>query len=383
MAGPKQAQVPALGPNVLSPAVFVNEATGKQAQLPGAAAFLQDTGEQQTVSASVALADANDTAALVGAMVTTSSVALADANDVAAVAASATTGAAIALADANDVAAAAGAMVGTAAIGLADANDTAAAAAITGGSANIALTDASDSGTLTVLAVLSNLVLTDANDTAYLVGVSGNLVVASVVLSEAADSATATTSIAGPTTGYIALYDNPDGFRSVALSGAVMATVQTKIAPFLATDVITQAGFQIYRASGGLLIAEGNRSTNVVAVPGVTNGYSVQLTDVVISRDADGGYRGVIVWDSGGVSPFYVMDDIYIPPTKGIEIDMSQTVPTTNAVHTVGDALNAARAQGFGKWVKSGATLTLYASDGVTAVKTFMLDDANNPTTRS
>jgi hypothetical protein len=169
----------------------------------------------------------------------------------------------------------------------------------------------------------------------------------------------------------------------VALSGAVMATVQTKIAPFLATDVITQAGFQIYRASGGLLIAEGNRSTNVVAVPGVTNGYSVQLTDVVISRDADGGYRGVIVWDSGGVSPFYVMDDIYIPPTKGIEIDMSQTVPTTNAVHTVGDALNAARAQGFGKWVKSGATLTLYASDGVTAVKTFMLDDANNPTTRS
>jgi hypothetical protein len=362
MAGPKQAQVPALGPNVLSPAVFVNEATGKQAQLPGAAAFLQDTGEQQTVSASVALADANDTAALVGAMVTTSSVALADA---------------------NDVAAAAGAMVGTAAIGLADANDTAAAAAITGGSANIALTDASDSGTLTVLAVLSNLVLTDANDTAYLVGVSGNLVVASVVLSEAADSATATTSIAGPTTGYIALYDNPDGFRSVALSGAVMATVQTKIAPFLATDVITQAGFQIYRASGGLLIAEGNRSTNVVAVPGVTNGYSVQLTDVVISRDADGGYRGVIVWDSGGVSPFYVMDDIYIPPTKGIEIDMSQTVPTTNAVHTVGDALNAARAQGFGKWVKSGATLTLYASDGVTAVKTFMLDDANNPTTRS
>jgi hypothetical protein len=49
----------------------------------------------------------------------------------------------------------------------------------------------------------------------------------------------------------------------------------------------------------------------------------------------------------------------------------------------VGDALNAARAQGFGKWVLSGTTLTLYAPDGATAVRTFTLDSATAPTQRS
>jgi hypothetical protein len=46
-------------------------------------------------------------------------------------------------------------------------------------------------------------------------------------------------------------------------------------------------------------------------------------------------------------------------------------------------ALNAARAQGFSKWVLSGTTLTLYAADGTTTVRTFTLDSANAPTQRS
>jgi hypothetical protein len=66
-----------------------------------------------------------------------------------------------------------------------------------------------------------------------------------------------------------------------------------------------------------------------------------------------------------------------------VQHDLTQAVPTSNTVHTVGDALNAARAQGFGKWVISGTTLTLYASDGVTAVRTFTLDSASAPTQRS
>ncbi len=65
------------------------------------------------------------------------------------------------------------------------------------------------------------------------------------------------------------------------------------------------------------------------------------------------------------------------------QIDMTQSVPTSNTAHTVGDALNAARAYGFGKWVISGTTLSLYASDNTTVIKTFTLDSGSYPTSRT
>jgi hypothetical protein len=68
---------------------------------------------------------------------------------------------------------------------------------------------------------------------------------------------------------------------------------------------------------------------------------------------------------------------------SAIPIDLTQTIPTNNTSQTVGDALNAARAQGFGKWVLSGTTLTLYAADGTTAVRVFALDKSSGPTSRS
>lgn len=69
--------------------------------------------------------------------------------------------------------------------------------------------------------------------------------------------------------------------------------------------------------------------------------------------------------------------------TTPLQIDLTQAVPTSNTAHTIGDALNAARAQGFGKWVFSGTTLTLYAEDGSTVVRTFTLDSATAPTRRT
>lgn len=66
-----------------------------------------------------------------------------------------------------------------------------------------------------------------------------------------------------------------------------------------------------------------------------------------------------------------------------VQIDMTQAIPTSNTAQTVGDALNAARAQGFGKWVLSGTTLTLYAGDGTTVVRTFTLDSSTAPTQRT
>ena len=66
-----------------------------------------------------------------------------------------------------------------------------------------------------------------------------------------------------------------------------------------------------------------------------------------------------------------------------VNINMSQSVPTSNTAQTVGDALNAARAYGFGKWVISGTTLSLYASDNTTVIKTFTLDSGSYPTSRT
>lgn len=63
---------------------------------------------------------------------------------------------------------------------------------------------------------------------------------------------------------------------------------------------------------------------------------------------------------------------------------LTTAVPTTaNTANTVADCLNAARAEGFGKWVKSGTTLTLYAPDGTTVVRQFSLDDATSPNSRT
>jgi len=64
-------------------------------------------------------------------------------------------------------------------------------------------------------------------------------------------------------------------------------------------------------------------------------------------------------------------------------LDLTQTIPTSNTPQTVGDALNAARAQGFGKWVVSGKTLNLYAPDGTTIIRSFTLNSATEPTSRT
>jgi hypothetical protein len=69
-------------------------------------------------------------------------------------------------------------------------------------------------------------------------------------------------------------------------------------------------------------------------------------------------------------------------PGAAMTLDLSQGVPSSNSPQTVGDSLNAARAQGFGKWVQNGLTLTLYAADGTTPVRVFALDSASAPTQR-
>lgn len=68
---------------------------------------------------------------------------------------------------------------------------------------------------------------------------------------------------------------------------------------------------------------------------------------------------------------------------SALQLDLTQALDLTPTTETVGDALLAARAQGFGKWALVGTTLTLYAHDGTTALKAFTLDSASAPTSRT
>jgi len=70
----------------------------------------------------------------------------------------------------------------------------------------------------------------------------------------------------------------------------------------------------------------------------------------------------------------------------GMQVDMTQAVPVSNDPQTVGDCHNAARAQGFGRWVidEGGGTITLYAGDDITPVKVFNITpNFEAPTTRT
>lgn len=69
--------------------------------------------------------------------------------------------------------------------------------------------------------------------------------------------------------------------------------------------------------------------------------------------------------------------------TQDMTVDFTTIIPTTNTANTVGDALNAARANGFGKWEIVGTTLSIYAPDNTTVIKTFTLDSTTNPTSRT
>ncbi len=59
-----------------------------------------------------------------------------------------------------------------------------------------------------------------------------------------------------------------------------------------------------------------------------------------------------------------------------VAINMTQSVPVQNTPQTLGDALNAARAQGFGKWTIVGGVVSLYDASGNTVVHTLTLNPA-------
>jgi hypothetical protein len=145
--------------------------------------------------------------------------------------------------------------------------------------------------------------------------------------------------------------------------------------------------------TGSVGSVTGNVGGNVVGSVGSVTGTVGSISGVtfptnfsVLAIAAATGQVGVDLTNIKQAASSTTLSNITIPTVSTVtaaNLNMSQPIPTSNTGQTVGDSLNAARAQGFGKWVWSGTTLTLYAADGTTTVRSFTLDSATAPTQRS
>jgi hypothetical protein len=161
------------------------------------------------------------------------------------------------------------------------------------------------------------------------------------------------------------------------------------------------AAADIWNAARSSYVTSGSFGQGVASVQGsVTGSLSGSVGgvtgSVTVGAYAAGQDPGTYVLQAGSNKlNTDVSGRVLLQPTQGgvtiptvttvtsASLNLAQSVPNSNSAQTVGDALNAARAQGFGKWVLSGTTLSLYAADGTTTVRTFTLDSATAPTQRS
>ena len=65
-----------------------------------------------------------------------------------------------------------------------------------------------------------------------------------------------------------------------------------------------------------------------------------------------------------------------------VNLNLAQALDPTNLGDTVGGGLIGARGQAFGKWVISGSTLTMYAADGTTVLRTFTISPTPSAASR-
>lgn len=164
-------------------------------------------------------------------------------------------------------------------------------------------------------------------------------------------------------------------------SGNVAADLQT-----IKTQAVTAAAPVTVLASLGTATTSTAQSGDSFARLGTPAGASVSADIAAVESHVSplpssfpANFSSLGISAGGKISEVAVVNTV----TGLVSLDFTQAIPTTNTAQTVGDALNAARAQGFGKWVLSGTSLTLYAGDGTTVVRTFTLDSATAPTMRS
>jgi hypothetical protein len=201
---------------------------------------------------------------------------------------------------------------------------------------------------------------------------------------------------------FITAYDGTSKIASVHRAWDVMldSTSQYTIDCLIETDVVQFSGVPVF-AYDGILVGATNATitfpTTDVAGNTIPDDGRYQFTGVEIAEGTTGGGQLIVVTTRTTNPRQYNVVPATMPvvcdnTSKYIlrgstlaELDLNQPVPLTNTAHTMGDALNAARAQGFGKWTwpTGSTTVTLYAADGITAVHTFAVDSATTPRNRT
>jgi hypothetical protein len=151
-------------------------------------------------------------------------------------------------------------------------------------------------------------------------------------------------------------------YQTSGLSASYVRTGSARVGFSLASQTVTGSW-----VSGGFI------EIDAVNMPGM---YRVDIPNAAFSSGAS----SVTVAIKNSNTAFGTYLSYSLQP---VWIDLTQTVPYSNTVQTIGDSLNAARSSGFGKWTLNDKTLTLYGGDNTTVVKTFTLNSSTFPTERS
>jgi len=185
--------------------------------------------------------------------------------------------------------------------------------------------------------------------------------------------------------------DTTDNIGHIGAGGAerLASLVGSYVAPLLASDAATGTGTyptadQIATAvwasptkmvTGGTVALTSDYDAAKTAASQASNNLIYSAIDTEI---------GMLLTNVGAIKT--QTDRIPLAPAavgSVVTLDLTQPVPNVNMAQTVGDSLNAARAQGFGSWALVGTSLRLYAADGSTIVKEFTLDNESKPMART